>query len=931
MAKKRFLITTNNNSCLRLNCRRYEGRNMFLNNITTNSGKVLTKTALALACSGLSTLAIANANTEEQAEQKEVEVIQVTGSNIRSRVDFESPSPVQTVGEVEILNTGAVQIQDVFKGLTVNSGSQTSNRQNARQGVSQFSLRGLGLGSTLTLINGRRAGLAPVSDDTGTLFTDINQYPVNMINRVEVLTDGASATYGSEAVAGVVNIITRKNFEGFEFTTEYRDASNTSFQIGSAAGVVGDKGKFNVFATYYEQDGNFRGDFDFIRDNLTFSSSTGSPGTYSLLTRDENGNISSGIGSSSSRVPDADCEAAGGHIKSNRCRYNFINQRRLIAEESRLQVFSQFNYDVADNVNVFGEFSYSRNEVTDGLGGAVLRTGPVDGNMIIPGDHPFNFWVEDNGGLTYMDPMTYANQWADGSLEAADLVAQFRPLGSEFDGDNAEDIKTVFNNVRAMVGLDAELSNDWFFTASLTYANSEVTRREPRNYAVDLFQDILNDGLWNPFGTSLVKPDMVSPKDGATTAANRDDVFQRFSRSKTNTSRVSQLVTEGIFSGDIAEMDAGAVSMAVGFQYREIQMDDYPDGLSGVLEGGRADATFPTSGKQDAYAVFSEVMVPVSEDIETQFALRYEDYGDQGGDTIDPKVSVQYRVNDDLTLRTSLGTSFQAPSIRQVAGSVGNAGVSDPLDNTGATYNVTVYTIGSKDLKSQSASNYNLGLVWQPEFINFSFDYWNYEYKDLILPGLSPQAIINADPNGSQVTRDGSGQLNAVTTGFENRGDATAQGIDIAARYRLELDNLGEINFDYSTTMVLEYTSTEFEGIDGKGQLKGSRNFNNAFGSVPETKMNGGATWAINQHEANVSMRYISDYTDDQSMEKVDSQVTVDVRYSYNFESLNSVLSVGAVNITDEQPPILAQRPGFDTEVHDPRGRQLYLRYKQSF
>jgi len=132
------------------------------------------------------------------------DIVVATGSVIRSRAkDFETPSPVQTIDESTFDQTGAIQIQDVFKGITANSGSELFGDVSTRQGTSQFSLRGLGVGSTLTLINGRRAGLAPVANATGALFSDVNQYPTNMIKNVEVLTDGASATYGSEAVAGL--------------------------------------------------------------------------------------------------------------------------------------------------------------------------------------------------------------------------------------------------------------------------------------------------------------------------------------------------------------------------------------------------------------------------------------------------------------------------------------------------------------------------------------------------------------------------------------------------------------------------------------------------------------------------------------------------------------------------------------------------------
>jgi len=223
---------------------------------------------------------IAGGNTIASAQSPNdgsAQVLEEAGSNIRSRKkDFETPSPVQTLGDKEIKDTGAFQVQDIFKGLTANSGSQIANRQNALQGLSQFSLRGLGIGSTLTLINGRRAGLAPITDSSGQLFTDSNQYPVNMIERVEVLTDGASSTYGSEAVAGVVNIYTRDKFEGFEITAEARTASNDSISLGAAFGVQGDRGGLAVFTNFYTQDGNVRGDFDFIADGNTLDAGTAS-------------------------------------------------------------------------------------------------------------------------------------------------------------------------------------------------------------------------------------------------------------------------------------------------------------------------------------------------------------------------------------------------------------------------------------------------------------------------------------------------------------------------------------------------------------------------------------------------------------------------------------------------------------------------------
>ncbi len=168
----------------------------------------------ALAAAVATALGTTSAPTLAQEDESIEEVI-VTGSHIR-RTEFEGRAPIQIVDAGDIELTGAAQPVEILKELTVNSGSQFYNETNDRAGVSQFNIRNLGLGSTLTLLNGKRAGIAPVADASGTDFVDINQFPLAMIERIEVLTDGASATYGSQAVAGVANIITRKGFEGFE-------------------------------------------------------------------------------------------------------------------------------------------------------------------------------------------------------------------------------------------------------------------------------------------------------------------------------------------------------------------------------------------------------------------------------------------------------------------------------------------------------------------------------------------------------------------------------------------------------------------------------------------------------------------------------------------------------------------------------------------
>ena len=196
-----------------------------------------------------------------------VEEIVVTGSHIR-RTEYEGRAPIQIVDAQAIELIGAAQPVEILKELTVNSGSQYYNETNDRAGVSQFNIRNLGLGSTLTLINGKRAGIAAVADATGTDFVDINQFPLAMFQRVEVLTNGASATYGSQAVAGVANIITRKGFEGLEISGGYSTAEIDAWFLNLAAGAQFEQGGFNIYMTYYEQDDQGRSELPWLNDRL---------------------------------------------------------------------------------------------------------------------------------------------------------------------------------------------------------------------------------------------------------------------------------------------------------------------------------------------------------------------------------------------------------------------------------------------------------------------------------------------------------------------------------------------------------------------------------------------------------------------------------------------------------------------------------------
>lgn len=902
--------------------------------------------SVAVAVSLLSTSTVyaqSSDNTASEEAQK-IERIAVTGSNIRrNSADFSTPSPVQTVGEQEIADTGAVQVQDIFKGITANSGSQLMQDATALQGTSQFSLRGLGVGSTLTLINGRRAGLAPVVDGSGQLFTDVNQYPINMIKRVEVLTDGASSTYGSEAVAGVVNIFTRNDFEGMELTAEYRDTTNESGQVGLAFGVQGDKGSLTLFANYYTQTSATRSDFPNFADGNRYEdgiagawdSGTGSPGRFNLAIPDASvpGGYARAGGPS---IPDPDCIAAGGLLDEagGNCRYHFLDQRRIFPEEYRFQMFVAGDYEVNEDLNIFTEFGYSRNDVQDGNGGMLTRRFTNSGGFLVPGDHPFNFFVEDASsasGFRYAGPDAFA---ANPGLQAVDLIYRGRPLGADADGPNQAEISTIFTNSRVVLGFDQNIGSDWLLYGAYTWSNSDYSRSAPREWDIPVYAEQIAAGNWNPFGTRVSDPGLVSPKDGSSLAGNSEEILSTFDLRRNDDALVRQSVWELTLSGDTG-INVGYDTMAVAFgaQYREVELEDVPDGRYQNGDNRLNETIPPVFGKQDVYAVYAEADLPLTEWFQLQAAIRYEDYGDKGGDTVDPKLSFKADLNDEFAIRGSWGTSFQAPSIKQVAGIVGVSSVTDPADPSGGTFIITVITQGSDDLVPQSAENFNLGLLYSGNSgLNVSLDYYTYDYDDLILPGADPQFIFDQVFAGNlpadRALRGPDGQVATAIANFVNGGSVKVNGLDLISSYRMDL-GAGELQFDLKNTLITKYDSSEF------GDIKGSRNFSNGFGSTPDLKSNFGVTYSVDDHTFNVSARYIGSYNDDQTDDEIDSQLTVDIRYDFALDGLwgseDTHISIGSVNLFDQLAPRLVSRPYIDTETHDPRGRQVYLSLKHSF
>ena len=931
--------------------------------------------------------ALAQDQGSSETGEAVIEEIVVVGSLIKRRVVYEGRAPVQTLDAELFESVGAAQAVDILGSLTANTGSYLATQQNYLQGVAQFSLRGVGLSSTLTLINGRRAGFAPVSNDVGQSFFDINSLPVLLIERVEILRDGASATYGSQAVAGVANIVTRKGFSGLEITGGYRSASNRTYDLGFASGIEMARGHVSLYGAWLKQDENFRTEFDWMIPRAidpngdgdivegSFDSGRGSPGSFRRAVANPNGTYSPFQvgGLDTPRFPDPDCREGGGYPSGSLCRMDFSDQRTMIAAEQRAQFFADAEFELSGGAMLFSEIGYSVNEVKDRVGNMLLFRGNVErtNEFFVPANHPFNFWTDpDNDGfLTYVPP----SDWNPEMHEAVSLGYFGRPLGAEAAGENSADELRKFENLRVMLGFEAELPGGWTGQGHLARARTDLSVSSERHWVAAEFARVVAEGLWNPFGTRLVAPDLVTPKtvagDGLApalagrSAANDPDILRRFHSVRMETAASVQDVAEFVASGDLFEWRGRPVTLAAGAQYRELRYSYQPDPLNAAGEGPQQFRDFPRDADQHVWAVFAESLTWFGDRAELQLAARHERY-DRAGNTTDPKIAAQFFATNWLSLRTSWGTSFQAPSVFQGAGNISSRTLTDPfrfdgqgvghctidpsgeIVNRGDNFAVSTVLRGG-GLRPQTARSANFGLLLRPlDNAAVSLDFWTLDYRSVIAQRRSFQAIVDDDcrddgrPNDSRVERDSSGQLSVVTTDYENVGAVRSRGLDANAYFDFE-SAAGDFRVSVDATLLTRF-DVDSAGRGFVDQL-GNRNDTNGFAPTPELRLNVGLAWRRGAHAASLTVRYVDSYKNDEvaSLPKIAAWTTLDANYSFDLDKLfggNATLSVGVRNLTDKDPPPLPSgrpgaqrynlRPGYDGFVHDIKGRTVYARFR---
>lgn len=988
----------------------------------------LTKKALlrsSLVCAA-SVLALGNA-TVAVAEEAIEEVV-VTGSYLK-RSSENTPSPLSVVSAADIEDIGAQGMAEVINTLPWQSGSETRSATfNGAAGLGQMTvnLRNLGMSSTLVLVNGKRS-VATFYDGSSNAAVDIQALvPTIALERMEVVKDGASALYGSDAIAGVVNFITKKDFEGLDVQFEHSliekaskgDTNNAQMIFG----VQGDRGGIVVSAGAMSQGMVTVGDLYNRYGGSTFSS-TGQPGTFIRL-KDANGDTLPAVWAADGTLADGtaysagdevaggfprdpegnsygnadpSCEAADGldviggakNYFNALCAYDFGTFFPLQGRSSTRQMFMTGHYDLTDNVELYFEMGAN--------GGEFFRYNSLNPNAValkIPTHHLGLIEDAANRGIV---PMELENKTRMIGRTVYDSGTAERPLNTFSQLDRTMD--------RMQLGAVIDLQNGWDLDVSYTKSVFNQQRMELQDTQsaemelaingfggpnCDPFNGTAGSGnaayaasggdfgagncyYFNPFGNSYIKPDGTAQDD--LTLVNPAELYEHLLGRVVVQSVYEQEVFDAVATGSIFDDQIG---LAFGLQHRIDTGRVYYDS---TMNSGNLDFVYGATdwdGKLSTTALFTEIAVPVGDDIDVNIAVRYEDFDEIGQDTTDPKITVLWRATDTITARASGGSSFRVGSLNQLFGKVTTVHNMTDTDGTSA-YKPSV-TDGNSNLKPESADMWNVGVSWIPEGalegFQLDLDYYNYEYEDILSREsyLSIVANDNADLNAAvaggqtlnaaiaagvgnrdQVLRTGTGKILRVLPNFVNQNSAETSGLDVQASYSFD-NQYGAFRATVAAAWVNEFI------VAGQKDAVGMYNVKNPVmprRALPEYKINASLNWSYDNHRAYAVVRYIDGYEATLSEEpatafwkntvalslgsaasaryydaNVDSWTTVDANYTYELPEMGPVSSssvtIGAKNLFDEDAPWVPNNTTYDPVTHDFRGRVWYVRLSAS-
>lgn len=903
--------------------------------------KITAATWSALSMMTLVGLSSPNALAQQVTAEAPIQKIEITGSAIK-RVDSETALPVQVITNEEIQKSGVTTASELLSKLAANVGGLSDgasiNVGGDQRGFNSANLRGLGTSSTLILLNGRRmANFASPGDDAG---VDLNNIPAAAIERVEILLDGASALYGTDAIGGVINFITRKDFQGAEISaytgsTKEGGAGKRTFTLAGGFGDLNKDG-FNVFAVVDTQrtDSLFTSQRKFIPElkipeRLGHLLSSFTDPANIRLTSDQRNFLQDQDFKINGKVIEnrqinfslpgckgpANLYLPKGTGGVDACTYDYMGDTELYPKSEKTNFLTRAVFQINPDHQLYAEMSLSR-----------AKTYYVSSSARV------------TGTLNYKKIPGLANTNLDQSSDDEDSGDVTLRMRLKEAGNRTNQLTSEGN--RLVIGMTGVLGG-WDYDTGINQSVNTIRDRDTHGYVLyDKLIDGINQGLINPFGPSS------SAGLALLNSIQVDDDVRR--------ARGTMTSFDFKASRPLMRLEGGDMAIAVGGELRSEKTNYTPSALL-LTDNINNDSVQPneraTSDSRDVKGIYTELLVPFTKQWEAQFSLRHDRYQVVGGAT-SPKIGLRFQPNKELLFRASVGSGFRAPSMSDLFRPTQESATStlpDPVycadndnDLSVCADNWTTHRYSNAKLKPERSSQYTVGMIFEPSKTwSFSADYWNIKRTDLISEIGDDVILGNLNKYGSLVHRDEDGVIDDITLLKENRGAQLANGIDLAFNLQGIKTQYGTFSGRILGTYML---SSKLQTSPGDAYVSNLGKFVTQ-GVVQRWRHNLSINWEKGDFGVHLGNSFYSSYTDQNSAINVDdgsivSENKVKAYSIWNMSASYAVnkslsLRAGIQNLLDTSPPFSNQArffiSGYDPTYTDPRGRFMYFSAQYQF
>ncbi len=869
----------------------------------------------------------------------------VTGSHLRRATDAHISSPLETIGREQLETTPRATLGDFIVESTINSGSFSSGEKTSQSDATAvgFNLRGLGPGATLVLVNGHRQAVHPQPDKQNFLKVDVNSLmPSIMLDRIEILKDGAAAVYGSDAVAGVVNFITRDKFEGMTFSADWQktevDGKN-DYDFQALWGQQGERGGVVTAIEYQKRDPSWLDELFPASRFKKYEASTASGMPSSYILNGGNGPTvpdplcgDPRIDAAADALSPADIGRPVSFVSGNMCRRPFSVGRGFGSDEVRYTGMVRGHYDVTPAVSLHVEAAFNRTEVERGSvpTGVGYPLATLE-DSLVPASNPGNPFGQDVV-LTGARSDFNGSPWrAPGAKIGTNTTAEVVRLNTGFEW-NLFDDKTLLN-------FDVTYSsvNENLVEGDSIRGRTGLALRGLGGPKCDPATGVPGQGncmYFNPFANSL----LAEPGDPRYNSPEIKDWITPASVYKNGSSELTT-IDLGI-SSELLKLPAGPMSGAVGVQYRGAKWALEKDIMSneGLFVG--AGVNPDARGTTNANAAYVELGIPVVKQLELSLAGRYEDFGG-GVNSFDPRIGIVFTPINDLTLRATYSTAFRTAGLNQLFAT--QVGGSTLVLADGSATTVSTNFVGNPDVAPETSTSVNFGIGYRHRGWRAELDFWDFRFKDIV-GTVAPQDFFDQNPNSPLISYDPNGVPIEITLPITNLSSIKTNGVDLNLGYTADLGRWGILDLDSSTTYVHKYDIQTVPGgpvVDGVGKRQFASNF---AAPMPRWRGNYRAMLTFGperMYRASLSGHYVDSVSDPIRPTPAESFFPIDFRLSATLgNSLrflgdavsNAVVSFSVNNMLDEAPPpIKNDNITFEDKLYDGYGRQYVLGVNVTF